>query len=68
MELLYVISKHTTANSNYKLHLRNILTGQPWCKSHLRSATVETAEASKPTCKRCLTEYNTLAEISCQRE
>lgn len=56
MKLVYVISRHTTANSAYKLHLPNMQTGQPWCKSHGRSFSVESTLADKPTCKRCLRE------------
>ncbi len=61
MKLVYIVSKHTTANSDYKLHLPNfVFGGQPLCKSHQRSFSIEFTEAEKPTCKRCLKEYETL--------
>ena len=61
MKLVYIVSKNSTENSNHKLHLPHPITNQPWCKSHLRSFTIEFTEAEKPTCKRCLKEYEMLA-------
>ena len=48
----YVISRHTTANSNYKRHIIDA-NGEPLCKSHTRSFTLEyTNEQSN--CLRCV--------------
>lgn len=52
MKLVYVISKYTNANSNYKLHLVNNA-GQPWCNSNKRSFSVEYVFGGTPTCKKC---------------
>jgi len=53
MKLVYVISKYTTENSNYKLHLSYAGTNQPYCQSHGRSFTTEVTDGIAPTCKRC---------------
>ena len=48
----YVISRHTTENSNYKRHIIDA-NGEPLCRSHTRSFTLEyTNEQSN--CLRCL--------------
>ncbi len=53
MKLVYVISRHTTPNSNYKLHLPNWLNGgMPLCGA--KSFSIERTKGEKPTCKKCL--------------
>ena len=48
----YVISKYTSPNSNYKRHIIDA-NGQPLCRSHTRSHTLEyTTEQSN--CLRCV--------------
>ena len=48
----YVISKHTTENSNYKRHTIDA-NGEPLCRSHTRSFTLEyTSEQSN--CLKCI--------------
>ena len=64
MKLVYVIySRHTTANSNYKLHLPASavdpnFTDLPFCFSHTRCHSYEITEGEKPTCKKCLKEWD----------
>ncbi len=58
MKLIYVISKLTTTNSNYKLHLSYANTNQPYCRRHGRSFTTEVTDGRLPTCKVCLDAYN----------
>ncbi len=54
MKLVYVISKYTNPNSDYKLHIPNPDNGDlPMCKSK-RAFTIEWTKAEKPTCKKCL--------------
>lgn len=57
MKLVYVISKHTNPNSDYKLHLPDPYNNKPICRSK-RAFSIEVTEADKPTCKRCLEIYN----------
>ena len=53
MKLVYVISKYTKPNSNYKLHIPNPHEhGQPVCGRML--FTIEFTEGERPTCKNCL--------------
>ncbi len=47
----YVISRHTSPNSNYKRHIIDA-NGQPLCKSHTRSFTLEYTE-EQCNCKKC---------------
>lgn len=54
MKLVYVISRYTTANSNYKLHIPNPCNGNmPLCSSK-KAFSIEFTEGEKPTCKKCL--------------
>ena len=48
----YVISKYTSANSNYKRHIIDA-NGKPLCKSHTRSFTLEYTN-DPCNCLRCL--------------
>ena len=48
----YVISRYTSANSNYKRHIIDA-EGHPLCKSHTRSHTLEYT-TEQCNCLRCL--------------
>jgi len=48
----YVISRYTTANSNYKRHIIDA-NGQPLCKSNTRSFSLEYT-TEQCNCLRCL--------------
>lgn len=54
MKLVYVVSKHTNANSDYKLHIPDPYNKlKPMCRSR-ESFSAEFVEGIKPTCKKCL--------------
>ncbi len=50
-KVAYVISRYTTANSNYKRHIIDA-NGKPLCMSHTRSFTLEYTEG-QATCLKC---------------
>ena len=56
MKLVYVISRYTNPNSDYKLHLPDS-NNMPICRSK-KAFSIEFVEAEKPTCKKCLKIYN----------
>lgn len=58
MRLVYVISKHTTENSNYRLHIPHPYTNMPLCGA--KSFSVEYTEAPKPTCRKCLRAFKNM--------
>ena len=51
-KVAYVISRYSTANSNYKRHIIGA-NGQPLCRSHTRSFTLEYTNG-QCNCKRCV--------------
>ena len=52
MKLVYVVSKYTSANSNYKRHIPDIHNNdKPLCGA--KSFSIEYDEG-QPTCKRCI--------------
>jgi len=52
MKLVYVISKYTNPNSNYRLHIPNAYNhNMPLCGA--KSFSIEFTEG-QPTCKKCL--------------
>lgn len=57
MRLVYIISKHTSPNSSYKLHIPNSYKNDmPLCGA--KSFSIEFTEGDKPTCKKCLKYLN----------
>lgn len=53
MKLVYVISRHTTPNSNHRLHIPNPYNqDMPMCGA--KSFTIEHTDTPLPTCKKCL--------------
>lgn len=64
MKLVYVVSKYTNPNSDYKLHIPDPNNnGMPICRSR-KAFSIEFVEAKKPTCKKCLKVY-TLRGLRC---
>lgn len=51
-KVAYVISRHTTENSNYKRHIINE-DGKPLCMSHTRSFSLEYSD-EQASCIKCL--------------
>lgn len=54
MKLVYIVSKYTNPNSNYKLHIPDPYNNSmPLCSSK-KAFSIEFVEGGKPTCKKCL--------------
>ncbi len=59
MRVLYRISKRTTPNSNYALHIPLIENGKPICCQNESDKSLSSYEwtEGKPTCKKCLNKF-----------